>query len=144
MASVSILKAMMESEDPVLRYLANGGSWGDAALLEEEVAAEAKAKAEAERLALAVGSIPKWEAQLESVLRKGSFTPSALKHKARLLESLREAYNHAGRDPREADAFLAAVEAKVRAELEARAAAATRAAAKPKGAFGALADSDEE
>jgi hypothetical protein len=144
MASVSILKAMMESEDPVLRYLANGGSWGDAALLEEELEAERKAKAEAERLALAVGSIPKWEAQLESVLRKGSTTPSALKHKGRLVESLREAYKHAGRDPRDADAFAAGVEAKVRAELEAKAVAAAKVAAKPKGAFGALADSDEE
>ena len=144
MASVSILKAMMESEDPVLRYLANGGSWGDAVMMEEDLAVERKAKEEAERLERAVESIPKWEAQLEAVLRKGSMTPSALKHKARLLESLREAYRHAGRDPMDADAFLAAVEAKAKGEQQAKAVAAAKAAAKPKGAFGALADSDEE
>ncbi len=143
MASVSILKAMMESEDPVLKYLANGGSWGDAALMEEEMEAERKAKAEAERLAQAVESIPKWEAQLEAVLRK-NMTPSAQKHKARLVESLREAYGHAGQDPAMADAFLAAAEAKGKAEQQAKAVVAAKVAAKPKGAFGALADSDDE
>lgn len=143
MASVSILKSLLESEDPVLRFLANGGAWGDAVMMEEELEAERKAKAEAERLEKAVESIPKWEGQLTALLRK-AMTPSALKHKARLLESLREAYAHAGQDPSTADAFLAAAEAKAKEEQEAKAAAAAKLAAKPKGAFGALADSDDE
>ena len=144
MASISILNPLGASDDPIYRYLANGGSWGDAALMEDELVAQRKARQEEDRLAKAVESIPKWEAQLKAVMKKGSTTPSALKHKARLLESLREAYVHAGRDPSTAEAFLAAVEAKAKGEQQTKAVAAAKAAAKPKGAFGALADSDED
>ncbi len=112
-------------------------------MMEEEMEVERKAKEEAERLERAVESIPKWEGQLEAALRK-AMTPSALKHKARLVESLREAYAHAGRDPKEVDAFLVALEAKAKEVQQAKAAAVAKVAAKPKGAFGALADSDEE
>jgi hypothetical protein len=89
---------MLESSDPVVRFLANGGAWGDAQLMVDELEKERAAAAEAERLARAVESIPKWEGQLEALLRK-AMTPSAQKHKARLIESLREAYAAAGQDP---------------------------------------------
>jgi Asp-tRNA(Asn)/Glu-tRNA(Gln) amidotransferase C subunit len=145
MATVDIFSAMLGSDDPVLRFLANGGAWGDAQLMEDELQREREAEQEADRLARAVESIPKWEGQLEAVLRK-HMTPSAEKHKARLVQSLREAYAAAGRDPSSVDAFLAAAEAAGQEEVQAKAKAKAKAAAKPKGkgAFAALADSDEE
>ena len=87
--------------DPIFRFLADGGSWADAVEMEEEMMAETKAKEQAKRLEEAVASIPKWEAQLAALLRKPQ-NPSALRHKARLLKSLREAYAHAGQDPSKA------------------------------------------
>ncbi len=126
-----MLVQMIEA-DPILKFLANGGSWAEAAEMEE-----------AERLKRAVESIPKWEAQLEAVLRKPQ-NPSALRHKARLVESLREAYEQAGRDAGAADAYLAAAEAKVKAAAGPRAPGGGEPPAKPRGAWAALVDSDEE
>lgn len=139
--------AEMIAADPILQFLANGGSWADAVEMEEEMMAKRRVAEEAERLARAVESIPKWEGQLEAVVRKGSKTPSALAHKARLLASLREAYAHAGRDPTTADAFLARAEAEVAVAATAKAKKEEKKAAnapKGKNAWGALADSDDE
>ena len=137
MDSVTIIQRMI-ADDPILSFLANGGSWADAVEMDEErqarwaaeAAAEAEARrvaeaaeAEARRVAELVPSIPKWEGQLAAVLRK-PVNPSALGHKARLVASLREAYALDGWDPALVDAFLAAEEAKVAAERAAKAAAA--------------------
>jgi hypothetical protein len=138
---------LMEDSDPMFRDIANGMSWGDAAYLEDKRVAERKRKE-------AVESIPKWEAQLEGVLRK-HINPSALRHKARLVESLKEAYGHAGKDPKEVDALLVALEAKVAAERAGRGAGAGAEAPRAEGGgavprrvlnntFGALAESDDE
>lgn len=134
--------AEMIADDPILRFLANGGSWADAVEMEEAAAEERREVEKAGRMERAVESIPRWEAQLEAVVKKGSKTPSALKHKARLLESLREAYAHAGRDPRGADAFLAEAEAKGKGRGKVEVKAATE--GKGKNAWDAFADSDDD
>lgn len=136
----SAVLAEMIAADPISQFLANGGSWADAAEMEERVMEERRAVEAAERLERAVEAIPKWRAQLEATVRKGSKTPSALKHKARLLESLREAYAHAGRDPNTANAFLGELEAGVAAGAVAKPAKGGA----PKGKWGALAGSDSE
>lgn len=146
MATTATQTKLMEliMSDPISRFLANGGSWADAMEMEEEA-----------RLQRAVEAIPKWEAQLEAVLRKPQ-NPSALRHKARLLESLREAYVHARRPPSDADAFLAAAEAALKEEGAAKpkkqqsappkGAQTSRGvqAAKTKNTFAGLADSDSD
>jgi hypothetical protein len=139
--------AEMIAADPILQFLANGGSWADAVEMDERMQEERRAAAEVVRLAAAVEAIPKWEGQLEAVVRKGSKTPSALAHKARLLASLREAYAHAGRDPSTADAYLARVEAVVASAAAAKAAKEEKkggAAPKGKNAWSALVDSDDD
>jgi hypothetical protein len=136
--------AEMIADDPILRFLANGGSWADAVEMEEVAAEERRGVEKAERLEKAVEAIPKWEAQLEATVRKGRRDPSALKHKARLLESLREAYAHAGRDPREAVTFLAEAEAKATGKGKGKVEVKAATAGKGKNTWDAFADSDDD
>jgi hypothetical protein len=63
--------------DPILRMLADGGAWDVAVEMEYEM-----------------HLIPKLSGQLKASLRKKS--PSALKHRERLINDLQSAYSYCG------------------------------------------------
>lgn len=174
------------SGDPILNFLADGGSWADAIEMEYKLAIpiwEAKLKAtfgqftsesEEERARLlrqlenaysflgqpgrarvrvaefyreyVILNIPIWEGQLRGAVgRKG---PSAERHKARLLEHLREAYGFLGQPGRELE-MLALFQREYEAEQAAKGKekAGRGGASKPKATtnnWAALADSEED
>ncbi len=74
-SAVNTLQTLISS-DPILKFLANGGSWADA--IEMEYAKD----------------IPKWSKQLQAAYLKHS--PSAKVHQKRLEDKLREAYSYSG------------------------------------------------
>ncbi len=117
------MEILRRSENPIDRFLGSGGPWGNAVLLEEkwEKSNEGKREKAARKAKMAGNSISKWELQLEAVLKKPK-NPAALRHIERLKESLREAYTETGRDPLEVDTLFLALNAKVKAEVAAKAA----------------------
>lgn len=68
---------LLDLTDPITRYLADGGSWANAVEMEYE-----------QHL------IPKWTRQLQASLGKKS--PSAEKHRQRLIDDLKSAYAYCG------------------------------------------------
>jgi phage gpG-like protein len=68
---------LLDSTDPITRYLADGGSWANAVEMEYEQ-----------------NLIPKWSRQLQASLGKKS--PSAEKHRQRLIDDLQMAYAYCG------------------------------------------------
>lgn len=73
--SANTLQTLLSS-DPILRFLAHGGSWADAVEMEY------------------ANQIPKWSKQLQAAYLKHS--PSAKVHQKRLEDRLREAYSYSG------------------------------------------------
>ena len=76
----------LKMDDPILRFLADGGSWADAVEMEYDL------------------KIPVWSAQLKKAMAKRG--PSAVKHQQRVLADLREAYAYKGSS---VEAFEAAI-----------------------------------
>jgi hypothetical protein len=64
--------------DPILRFLADGGSWADAIEMDYEQ-----------------NLIPLWTSQLKGCSPKKR-SPSALKHRQRLIDNLQSAYAYCG------------------------------------------------
>jgi hypothetical protein len=75
-STVNALQALTYS-NPITRFLADGGSWADAVHMEYQTIL-----------------IPKWEAQIRNSLHKHS--PSAIKHRERVMADLRDAYAYCG------------------------------------------------
>lgn len=68
---------LLDLTDPITRYLADGGSWANAVEMDYEQ-----------------NLIPKWTRQLKASLGKKS--PSAEKHRQRLIDDLQSAYSYCG------------------------------------------------
>lgn len=75
------------SENPVIQFIVNGGSWGDAMILDASL------------------NIPILEARLRAAARKRN--PPGERYRAILLNELIEAYIYVGKTRAEAEAFLA-------------------------------------
>ena len=105
----NLLEFLQSTNDPFMKLLVEGKPWGNVIYAQEEWQ-----KSEEGLKQRAAQNAKRYEAQLEAVLRKPP-TPSAVKHKERLVESLRETYVTLGRNPAEANAFLMAANVKAKA-----------------------------
>lgn len=103
------LIALMQ-EDPVSKFLIDGGSWADAIEME-----------------LLLTDIPILEARIKAACKKQN--PSAERYRAKLLGELRSAYSYVGKGSQAADDFLAAALAVKAAPVKAAPAKATSNAA---------------
>ena len=83
-------------DDPVSKFLIDGGSWADAIEMDLEL------------------EIPILEARLRATCKKQN--PSAERFRAKLLTELRAAYSYTGKGTEAADAFLAEALTSSRAE----------------------------
>ena len=122
-------------QNPISRFLDDGGSWGDATAMDYEL------------------NLPIWEAQLKGSL--GKVSPSAVAHRARLLKHMEEAYLYLLGEPERAHAKLVAFQREWEEQQKVKVkstptkkATSTRVvgnvANKTKNAWAALAESDEE
>jgi hypothetical protein len=128
-STLSIDLIALFQEDPVTKFLINGGSWADAEEME------------------AYRNISVLEARITAACKKQN--PSAERYRAKLLEELRSDYIYVGKGSKAADAFLAEALAAKLAEKAAPPKTASNAApaAKkiPKNTWELLADdSDDE
>lgn len=93
------IKGLLDISLPYNRYLADGGSWATAMEMIESLEYDQK------RLDYEQNLIPKWTSQLKASLKKKS--PSADKHRQRLIGDLEWAYAFCGRPDAEFKAILA-------------------------------------
>ena len=115
-SSKSIEKLLKGANDPFMKRLLEGESWGNVMLEQEEWEAsnEGQRQREAERIEQKRVEIAKWEAQLKAVMKKPQI-PSALRHKERLIESLRNGYTSMGRDSSNVNALVRTIQAEINA-----------------------------
>jgi hypothetical protein len=112
----SIETLLKGTNDPFTKRLLEGESWGNVMLEQEEWEAsnEGRRQREARRIEQKRAEIAKWEGQLKAVMKKPQI-PSALRHKERLIESLRNGYTSVGRDPSNVNALVSTIRAEINA-----------------------------
>jgi hypothetical protein len=112
----SIEKLLKGANDPFLKRLLEGESWGNVMLEQEEWEAsnEGQRQRDAEKIEQKKAEIAKWEAQLKAVMKKPQI-PSALRHKERLIESLRNGYTSVGRDSSNVNALVRTIQGEINA-----------------------------
>ena len=112
----NLLDALKASPDPFLRRLAEGEAWGNVMYEQEqwEASNEGKRQRETERLEAKRAEVSRWEGQLRAVMR-GRQGPSAIRHKERLLQSLRNGYTELGQNPSNVNALVSRIQAEINA-----------------------------